>query len=97
VHEQPWPSYHPSLAADETVTLVIQVNGKVRDRVTALAGHGDEEARDQAQQSRRVRRYLNVRVPDTIIVVRGRLVSIVVWAYSWGCCCRLAQKRPFGP
>jgi leucyl-tRNA synthetase len=78
VHAQPWPSYDPSLAADETVTLVIQVNGKVRDRVTVPAGISDEEARGQAQQSRRVRRYLNGREPDTTIVVPGRLVNIVV-------------------
>ena len=78
MHERPWPSYDPSLAADDTVTPVIQVNGRVRDRVTVPAGISDEEALDQAQQSHRVRRYLNGRVPDTIIVVPGQLVNIVV-------------------
>jgi leucyl-tRNA synthetase len=97
VYEQPWPSYDPSLAAHETVTPVIQVYGRVRDRVTVPAGISDEEARDQAQQSRRVRRYLNGRVPGTIIVVPGRLVNIVLEACFWGCCCRFAQKRPQSP
>jgi leucyl-tRNA synthetase len=78
VHEQAWPSYDPALAADETVTLVIQVNGKVRDRVTVLAGISDQEARSRAHQSRQVRRHLNGREPDAIIVVPGRLVNIVV-------------------
>jgi leucyl-tRNA synthetase len=78
VHEQPWPSYDASLAADETVTLVIQVNGKVRDRVTVPAGISDKEARERAQRSRRVRRYLNGREPGKIIVVPGRLVNLVV-------------------
>lgn len=78
VHERPLPSYGPSLAADGTVTLVSQVNGKVRDRVTAPAGISDEQVHDQVQQSHRVRRYLNGRVPDTIIVVPRRLVNVVV-------------------
>jgi leucyl-tRNA synthetase len=78
VHEQPWPSYDPSLAEDEMITLVIQVNGKVRDRVTVPAGISNEEAREQALQSHQTQRYLNGRAPETIIIVPGRLVNIVV-------------------
>jgi leucyl-tRNA synthetase len=77
-HEQPWPSYDPSLAADDTVTLVIQVNGRVRDCVTVPVGISDEEAREQAMRSHQVERYLNGRAPGTFVIAPDRLVNVVV-------------------
>ena len=77
VHQQPWPNYDPELAAEEAVTLVVQVNGKVRDRITVPAGIDDDEARRLALESERVRAYLKGE-PRKVIVVQGRLVSIVV-------------------
>jgi leucyl-tRNA synthetase len=77
VHRQPWPEYDPQLAADETVTLVVQVNGKVRDRITVPAGMPDDEARRLALESQRVQAYVKGQ-PRKVIVVQGRLVNIVV-------------------
>ncbi len=77
VHQQPWPEYDPELAAEEMVTLVVQVNGKVRDRISVPAGIADDEARRLALESGRVRAYLSGE-PRKVIVVQGRLVSIVV-------------------
>ena len=48
VHGQIWPAYDPALATDEAVTLIVQVNGKVRDRLLVPAGISDEEARQRA-------------------------------------------------
>ncbi len=78
VHQQGWPAYDPALAADETVTLVVQVNGKVRDRLQVPAGIPDEEARRRALASARVQATLNGQHPKRVIVVAGRLVNIVV-------------------
>ncbi len=77
VHRQAWPEYDPALAADEMVTLVVQVNGKVRDRIPVPAGIDDTLARERALQSERVQQHLGSRVPRQVIVVGGRLVNLV--------------------
>ena len=78
MHQQPWPAYGPALTVDEAITLVIQVNGKVRDRVVVPAGISDEEAAERAVLSQQVQRYLDGRAPEKVILVPGRLVNIVV-------------------
>ncbi|MBN1135270.1 MAG: leucine--tRNA ligase [Anaerolineae bacterium] len=77
VHQQPWPVYSLELAADETVTLIVKVNGKVRDRISVPAGVPDDEARRLALTSPRVQACLDGRPPRQVIVVPGRLVSVV--------------------
>jgi leucyl-tRNA synthetase len=78
VHRQPWPVYDLALTADETVTLIVQVNGKVRDRIAAPAGVPDDEARRLALASPRIQACLDGRSPRQVIVVPGRLVNVVV-------------------
>ena len=78
VHQQPWPSYDPALTVEETITLVIQVNGKVRDRLSVPAGIGDDAAQRLALESERVQRYLQGAPPKKAIVIPGRLVNLVV-------------------
>jgi leucyl-tRNA synthetase len=78
VHQQPWPAYDPALTVDETITLVIQVNGKVRDRIVVPVGIGDEHARRLALESERVRSYLGDSVPEKVISVPGRLINVVI-------------------
>jgi leucyl-tRNA synthetase len=77
VHQQAWPAYDPALAVDKMVTLVVQVNGKVRDRITVPAGLDEDQARQRALESERVQQKLNRRAPRQVIVVAGRLVNIV--------------------
>lgn len=78
VHLEPWPAYDPALAAEESVTLVVQVNGKVRDRIEVSPSISDEEMRSLALSSERVRRHLDGREPQKVVVVPPRIVSIVV-------------------
>ncbi len=78
VHQQSWPVYDPALTVDERITLIIQVNGKVRDRMIVPAGLTDEAATAQAMKSERVQGYLNGDSPQKVIVVPGRLVNLVV-------------------
>ncbi len=78
IHQQPWPAYDPDLARAEEITLVLQVNGKVRDRILVLADIGEEEARRAALGSEAVQRHLAGRQPKSIVVVPGRLVNVVV-------------------
>ena len=77
VHTQAWPSYDPAKATAEELTLVLQVDGRVRDRIQVPAGISDEEARERALASPRVRRFIDGREVATVIVVPGRLVNVV--------------------
>ena len=77
VHQQTWPEFDPALTVEETATLVIQVNGKVRDRISVPAGIGDDRARSLALESERVQHYLNGAQPKKMIVIPGRLINVV--------------------
>lgn len=78
VSQQTWPTYDPTLAKADTIELVLQVNGKVRDRVKVSAGVSEEEAKEYALKSEKIRKYLNKKIPRKIIFVKGKLVNIVV-------------------
>ncbi|MFW6096585.1 MAG: leucine--tRNA ligase [Chloroflexota bacterium] len=78
IHEQDWPTWDEEIAREETVTLVVQVNGKVRAKVDVPAGIEDEEAQRIALQEENVQRWLDGKSPRKVIVVPGRLVNIVV-------------------
>ena len=76
IHNQPFPQWDEALAAEEEVTLVVQVNGKVRDRVTVSAGITEEEAKEVALSSDRIRAFMK-NGPRKVVYVPGRLVNIV--------------------
>ena len=77
VHTQPWPEVDQAAAVEEQITLVVQVNGKVRDRIQVSAGISEEDAKAKALASESVVKYLEGRQPRQVIYVRGRLVNIV--------------------
>jgi len=77
VHQQPWPAFDPAALATDEITLVIQVNGKVRDRIAVPAGIGEDEARRRALASETVQRHLGGKAPRQVVYVEGRLVNIV--------------------
>jgi leucyl-tRNA synthetase len=76
--EQPWPVADESLLARERFELVIQVNGKVRDRVEASVEESEGELVDRALASPRVQAHLDGKEVRQTIVVPGRLVNLVV-------------------
>jgi leucyl-tRNA synthetase len=78
IHVQPWPAWDPELARADTITLVVQVNGKVRDKIDAPAGISEEEARRQAMSSPAVQRWLEGKTVRKVIFAGGKLVNIVV-------------------
>ena len=61
-----------------TITLIVQVNGKVRDRITVPADTGPEQAKEIALASAAVQKFLDGREPRKVILVPGKLVNIVV-------------------
>ena len=78
IHSQSLPSWDEELARDEEITLVVQVNGRVRDRIQAPASIEEEEARQLAMESARVRPYLEGTEVRQVVYVPGRLVNVVV-------------------
>ena len=78
IHQQSWPTYDPALIVEETITLVVQIGGKVRARLEVPADIGEEAARQAALADPNVQRYLEGKEPRKVIVVPGRLVNIVV-------------------
>jgi len=77
VTEAQWPSFDPDMLVDDQVTLAVQVNGKLRDTLTAPRGLDQAAAEALALASDKVQRQLAGATPRKVIVVPDRLVNIV--------------------
>ena len=78
VWERPWPQADPELLVGDTVTLIVQVNGKLRDRIEVVADAPREELLALAHESENVRRHLDGKEVVKEVVVPGKLVNLVV-------------------
>ncbi|TEU16364.1 MAG: leucine--tRNA ligase [Dehalococcoidia bacterium] len=78
IHNQPWPEYDQKLAKEEEITLVIQVNGKLRDKVLVPASISEVEAKELALGRERVKAYIDGKKLTRVIYVPKRVVNIVV-------------------
>ncbi|HAY84500.1 MAG TPA: hypothetical protein DCY42_06140 [Chloroflexi bacterium] len=78
VHQQPWPEVDAEAAKEDEISLIVQVNGKLRDKITVPVGISDEEAQKIALASETVQRFMEGKTPRKVIVVQGKLVNIVV-------------------
>ncbi|MDH4169549.1 MAG: leucine--tRNA ligase [Acidimicrobiia bacterium] len=78
VHEQPWPAADPTKLVEDTVTMIVQVNGKVRDRIDVSAGIGEDEAVALAVASEKIAAYLDGGDPRKVIARPPKLVNLVV-------------------
>jgi leucyl-tRNA synthetase len=78
VHLQRWPTYDPDLVRQDTVTMVIQVNGKLRDRVEVDASISEADAQRVALASEKVAAALNGGSPRRVVVRPPKLVNVVV-------------------
>jgi leucyl-tRNA synthetase len=77
IHTQSWPAVDEDAARAEEITLVVQVNGKLRDRITVPADISEEQAKQAALASEAVQRHLSGREPRQVIYIPGRLVNLV--------------------
>ena len=75
--EEPWPTADAALLQRETFVLVVQVNGKVRDRLEVPADLPDEELVARAKESPKVQAHLNGGEIRQTIVVPRKLVNLV--------------------
>jgi leucyl-tRNA synthetase len=78
VHLQKWPVYDEVMTLDDVVTVVVQVNGKLRDRLEVPRGEEQESVTEQAMASPKVQPYIEGREVVKVITVPEKLVNIVV-------------------
>ncbi|MBX6764517.1 MAG: leucine--tRNA ligase [Rubrobacteraceae bacterium] len=78
VHQQSWPQWDEELVAEEEITLVVQVNGKLRDRIRVPTDVSEEDARRLALESPKVRQHVEGREIKKCVYVPGRVVNLVV-------------------
>jgi len=78
VHEQPWPTADPAMVEVDTVTMVVQVNGKVRDRIEVNARISEADAVAAALASPKVVEVLGGAAPKRVVARPPKLVNVVV-------------------
>ena len=78
LYKHPWPVADSEVAKADEITLVVQVNGKVRDKLIAPADADNAALEALALASEKIKEQLNGSAPKKIIVVPGKLVNIVV-------------------
>ena len=74
----PWPTYEAGLLQESEVTLIVQVNGKVRSRLLVPVGLGKEELKARVMADPAVQKWLDGKSPKDLIVVPNRLVNLVL-------------------
>jgi leucyl-tRNA synthetase len=78
IHNQQWPKWDEALAKEDEITLVVQINGKLRDRINAPVSITEDEAKQLARDSEKVKAHLASKQVVNVIYVPGKLVNIVV-------------------
>jgi leucyl-tRNA synthetase len=78
VDKQSWPDYDEAIAQEDLLTIVVQVNGKVRSRLQATADISDDTLTRQALEDSNIQRFIEGKAIKKTIVVKKKLVNIVV-------------------
>jgi leucyl-tRNA synthetase len=78
VHQQVWPVFDPAAVVQDEIMIVVQVNGKLRDRITVAADASDDAVTAAALASEGARKFITGDAPKQVKYVKGRLVNIVV-------------------
>ncbi len=78
IHTQAWPKVDEAATVQDEITLVVQVNGKVRDHITVAVDAGEDAVKALALSSDNTQKFLDGKKPRQVIYVPGRLVNIVV-------------------
>jgi leucyl-tRNA synthetase len=72
-----WPDYDPEAVLEDEILIVIQVNGRLRDRMTIPASYGEEEVKTWALKSERIRKLVEGKEIKRVVLVPRKLVNIV--------------------
>jgi len=78
VTKQKWPKYDNRLIQEETWDLIIQINGKVRNKIEVKKGISEKEVKELALSQDEIKKWLNNQKPKKIIYIPDRLINLVV-------------------
>ena len=78
IHEQDWPEYDQNLIKEEVITLVVQVNGRMRDKIEVEIGISEDKAKDLTLSREKIKKILGQRQIRKVIFVSDKLINIVV-------------------
>ncbi len=78
IFNQEWPKYNLEMIKEEEIELVVQINGKLRDKIKVPADISEEEAREKSLASEKIQKYTDGKEIRKVIFVKGRLINIVV-------------------
>ena len=78
IEDAPWPQCDAAALVQDKIQLMVQVNGKLRDKITVNADADDEQVKQQALASDRIKQYVADQTIKKIIVVKGRLINVVI-------------------
>lgn len=73
-----WPSFDPELSREEQVTIVVQVNGKLRDKFDVERDLPEDQIKKQALELSRIQNIIGDKEPRKIIYVKDKLINIVI-------------------
>jgi len=77
IYQEKWPAYNPELIKNNEIELVVQVNGKVRDKFLTQAGIPKDQSQKTALKSEKIKRWLKSKEPKKIIFIQDKLINIV--------------------
>ncbi|MFA6428645.1 MAG: alpha/beta fold hydrolase [Candidatus Buchananbacteria bacterium] len=75
---EPWPKFDPKLILETEIEVVIQINGKVRDKITLPAESSEEEVKAKVLASDKIQKWLDNQPIKKFIYIKNRLVNIVI-------------------
>jgi leucyl-tRNA synthetase len=78
IDKMTWPKFSPEITKEEELTIVVQINGKVRSRICVPTGVSDEQLEKMALSDKRIGQFIKDKAVKKVIVVKGKLVNIVV-------------------
>ncbi len=78
IHLEAWPKYDSALLKEETINLVIQVNGRVRDAILMKAGLSEEEVKKLVLASEKIQKFIAGQLVKKFIYIPGRIANIVI-------------------
>ncbi len=73
-----WPEYDKALTKEEQINLIVQINGKVRDKIQVQAGLSEEQAKGQAFELEKIKKWLENKQIKKVIFVQDKLINIVI-------------------
>ena len=77
MHEMPWPAYDPEMVKEDEVEIPVQVNGKLRAKITMPTDAEEETVKEKALQDENVQRAIEDKEVRKVIFIKGRLINIV--------------------